>query len=81
MDPKVYLLEIKGLEAMDLRRARYTVDVKLQRWESAARNLKWVGDVEECLKLIEAKVRGCESDSNEHFEIFTLSTLEVFLTL
>ena len=55
MDPKVYLREIKDLEEMEIGRARYTVDVKLQRWDSAARNLRGVGDVEKCLKLIEDK--------------------------
>ena len=55
MDPKVYLREIKDLVEMEAGKARYTVDVKLQRWDSAARNLREVGDVEKCLKLIEDK--------------------------
>lgn len=55
MDPKVYLKELKGLVDMEPAKARYTVDVKLERWESAVRNLKECGDVEECLKMIEEK--------------------------
>jgi len=54
MDPKVYLMELGDLEALEDARGKYEVDVRLKRWEKAVRHLKEAGgEVEEIVKMCE----------------------------
>lgn len=51
MDPRVYMVEIEKLSAMDELSARYTVDVSLSRWEKALVSLHALDKNEENQRL------------------------------
>ncbi len=55
-DPREYVPFLEGLRRQSEPRMRHAIDVKLQRWESALRNLaQEEGAVEECVQLMKDK--------------------------